>query len=45
MTVALLLHRADGAPLSTPFRKAAFCAAEESSERVAKFYVVQNVQP
>jgi uncharacterized cupin superfamily protein len=24
MTMALLLHRADGAPLSTPFRKAAF---------------------
>ena len=24
MTAALLLHRADGAPLSTPFRKAAF---------------------
>jgi uncharacterized cupin superfamily protein len=28
MTVALLLHRADGAPLSTPFRKAAFGAAD-----------------
>jgi uncharacterized cupin superfamily protein len=28
MTVALLLHRADGAPLSTSFRKAAFGAAD-----------------
>ena len=28
MTVALLLHRADGAPLSTPFRKAAFGTAD-----------------
>lgn len=28
MTVALLLHRADGAPLSTAFRKAAFGAAD-----------------
>jgi hypothetical protein len=24
MTVALVLHRADGAPVSTPFRRAAF---------------------
>jgi uncharacterized cupin superfamily protein len=28
MTVALLLHRADGAPPSTPFRKAAFGTAD-----------------
>jgi uncharacterized cupin superfamily protein len=28
MTVALMLHRADGAPLSTAFRKAAFGAAD-----------------
>ena len=28
MTVALLLHRADGAPLSTSFRKAAFGTAD-----------------
>ena len=28
MTAALLLHRADGAPSSTPFRKAAFGAAD-----------------
>ncbi len=33
MTVALVLHRADGAPIRW-----------ESSDRVAKFYVVQSVQ-
>ena len=70
MTAALMLHRADGAPLSTSFRRAAFGKDDpfarereiawegqdsmiagrvafigwESSERVAKFYVVQSVQ-
>jgi uncharacterized cupin superfamily protein len=58
MTVALLLHRADGAPLSSSSPDGSVLSANagdavfvaqgapigwESSEHVAKFYVVQNV--
>ena len=53
MTMALMLHRASGAPLSTSFRRAVplvlgsgagAVIGWESSDHMAKFYVTQSVQ-